>query len=131
MKALKMFEKLEQRFPVNRWQPGIAAPSFFQLSYYCMNARVNWQFDVFSCPQKWVIFIAYQGSFNHDIRDDWPISSSSLLKKLLRDPIAASRARSLLGYLSDMSCRSLRGSLHSGRSLRFFQQTASSVSDSG
>ena len=45
---------------------------------------------------------------------------SSLLKKLLRDPIAAARARSLLAYLSDMSRRLLRGSLHSGRSLRFF-----------
>ena len=44
----------------------------------------------------------------------------SLLKKLLRDPIAASRARSLLAYLFDMSRRSLRGSLHSGRSLRLF-----------
>jgi len=33
---------------------------------------------------------------------------------LLRSPIAASRARSLLAYLSDMSRRSLRGSLHSG-----------------
>jgi hypothetical protein len=49
-----------------------------------------------------------------------------LLKKLLRDPIAVSRARSLLAYLFDMSRRSLRGSLHSGRSLRFFQQTAKS-----
>ena len=48
----------------------------------------------------------------------------SLLKKLLRDPIAASRARSLLAYLFDMSRRSLCGSLHSGRSLRFLQKTA-------
>ncbi len=109
----------------------------------------------------------------------------NLLKKLLRDPITASRARSLLAYLSELwlrhhvrfahvslhqgrafwlrhhvrfvhvslhqgrafwlghnvrfvhvslhrnSCysfsrRSLRGSLHSGRSLRFVQQTAKS-----
>ena len=53
--------------------------------------------------------------------------SSSLLKKLLRDPIAVSRARSLLAYLFDMSRRSLCGSLHSGRSLRFFQQTVRSA----
>ena len=33
---------------------------------------------------------------------------------LLRSPIAASRARSLLAYLLDMSRRSLRGSLPSG-----------------
>ncbi len=67
---------------------------------------------------------------------------SSLLKKLLRDPIAASRARSFLAYLSELwlrhnvrlayvslnrnsfSRRSLRGSLHSGRSLRFSQQNS-------
>ena len=74
--------------------------------------------------------------------------SSRLLKKLLRDPIAASRARSLLTYLSELwlrpnipfahvslhrnshrsfSRRSLRGSLHSGRSLRVFQQTVRSA----
>ena len=36
------------------------------------------------------------------------------LNNLLRAPIAASRARSLLAYLHDVSRRSLRGSLHSG-----------------
>jgi len=36
------------------------------------------------------------------------------LNNLLRAPIAASRARSLLAYLHDMSRRSLRGSFHSG-----------------
>ena len=56
-----------------------------------------------------------------------PTKLSTLLKKLLRDPIAASRARSLLAYLFDMSRRSLRGSLHSGHSLRFFQQTVNAL----
>lgn len=54
------------------------------------------------------------------------MGSNSLLKKLLRGPIAASRARSSLAYLFDMSRLSLRGFLHSTRSLRFFQQTANS-----
>jgi tetratricopeptide (TPR) repeat protein len=52
---------------------------------------------------------------------------SRLLKKLLRDPIAVSRARSLLACQFDMYRRSLCGSLRSGRSLRVFQQTARSV----
>ncbi|GEM_PF-4610532 len=39
--------------------------------------------------------------------------------KLFRGQIAASRAHSLLAYLIDMSRHSLRGSLHSDRSLRF------------
>jgi hypothetical protein len=49
-----------------------------------------------------------------------------LSKKLLRDPIAMSRARSVLAYLSDMSRPSLRGSSHSGHSLRFFWQPVGS-----
>ena len=36
----------------------------------------------------------------------------SLLTKLLREPIVASRARLLLAYLFGMSRRALRGSLH-------------------
>jgi len=39
--------------------------------------------------------------------DNWQVDT-----KLLRRPSAASRARSLLAYRSDMSRRSLRGSLH-------------------
>ena len=58
-----------------------------------------------------------------------PHPASSMLKKRLNDPIAASRARSLLVTLFvdlfDMYRRSLHGFLHSRHFLHFFQQAAS------
>jgi len=49
------------------------------------------------------------------------MTASTIKKSLhkLTRPIAASRAHSLLAYLLDMPRHSLRGSLHSDRSLRF------------
>jgi hypothetical protein len=49
---------------------------------------------------------------------------SRLLKKRLRDPNAVLRACSFLAYLFDMFRRSLRGLLHSNRSLHSFQPSA-------
>ena len=51
-------------------------------------------------------------------------SSSSLFKRLPRGPIAASRSHSLLTYRDDTTHRSLPGSLHPNRSLRFSQKPA-------
>ena len=50
-------------------------------------------------------------------RAKWSFEAERLreaLNKLLRRPLAASRAHSLLAYLADMSRRSLRGSLRPG-----------------
>ena len=55
-------------------------------------------------------------------RKSLPSHMQTMMRQVLY-PITVSRARSVVAYLLDMSPPSLCGSLHSGCSLRFIQQT--------